>query len=521
MVRRLVFVSLFCFSSVARAQFLNELPIGNAKAASLGNAVTADSTGTDAIHYNPAALIKIQKKTVQVNVLTAVLKSETQFGERINSADELSAGLSSGLGTIPLNDPIENTKSRLDYKHPVLTLPFLGPTKLPMLAAPVGGVALPFPDGNIVIATNVYSPLAVGYTRDDDDPGRYQGKKVTMTNIRYFNPTLAMRISDTLTLGGGVNIGWGGVAMDLDMRAPNLILAAVQEACMVADQLFEPCKNTLGPYKDIGSLSVEVENGIIPTFTLGFLFEPAPWFSWGGAYRHGSKFDLRGDYSFDYSDSWQKFWSGLNTINLSVLPNGKSASEKGKMTLEMELPKEIQTGISVKVFPRLKMNIDARWTEYSVWDSFDLHFDKNLDFLKIASIVAPKDAQPTTLLLPRNYRNTWAYGTGLEYEWNDVVSLRVGYEFRQSMADKDKQDLIIPVGDAHYYGLGLGFKSEDGSELDFSMSLLNTKGGARACQSTNANACGADNLIYNPYAGLDIKSQTQAYFFLISYVTNF
>lgn len=279
--RLFVFICV-CFPSVASAQFLNDLPVGNAKAASMGNAVTADSTGTDAIHFNPAALIKIQEKTAQLNILSAVLKSKTELGERVQSADELSQALALGLGSETLDDPLENTTSELEYNDPVLYLPLAGPTDLPVLGAPFGGVALPFPDGDIVIATNVYSPFAVGYTRADDDPGRYQGKMVTMVNIRYFNPTIALRFSDSLTVGGGINFGWGGVAMDLDMRAPNLILAALQEVCMVAEPLFEPCKNTLGPYKDIGSLSIEVESGFIPTFNLGVLWEPTPWFSWGG-----------------------------------------------------------------------------------------------------------------------------------------------------------------------------------------------------------------------------------------------
>lgn len=521
LVRSMCGVLLGTVCSVCSAQFLNNLPIGNAKAIAMGGAVTADYTAVDAIHFNPAALVNIKRSTKQLNVLTATLESRTQFGQRDLAADQLAEFLALGLNTEKLVDPLENTESELNSDEPILYIPGAGPTDLPLLAAPVGGVAIPFPDGSATVATNIYSPLAVGYTRSDDDPGRYQGKSVTMVNIRYFNPAYAMRISDTFAMGGALNFGWTGVAMDMDLRAANLILAALQSACMIIEDVFKPCASSLGPYEDIGSLSVEVEEGLTPTFNLGVLWEPTPWFSWGATYRTGASLSLEGEYEFSYSDNWQTFWKGINVINLPILPNGKQASERGKLKLEMQLPDEVQTGISVRLFPRLKVNLDARWTEYSAWDTFDLFFDKNLDFLKIASLVAPEDAGPTSLLLPRNYRDTWAYGIGVEYAWNDALDLRAGYEYRQSMADSDKQDLIIPLGPANYFGMGFGYKTGDQSVFDLGIGFLDSRGRAKSCESTIANSCRAGDLIYNPYGGLNMKTKTQAYFFVLSYQSGF
>lgn len=507
--------------SICNAQFLNSLPIGSAKAMAMGSAVTADYTAVDAIHFNPAALVKIKHRTAQINLLTAKLDSQTKFGQRALGADQLAEFLAKGLSVEKLEDPLENTTSKLNSSEPILYIPGAGPTDLPVLGAPVGGIAIPFPDGTATVATNVYSPLAVGYTRSDDDPGRYQGKSVTMVNIRYFNPAYAMKVSETLAIGGALNFGWTGVAMDMDLRAANLILASLQTVCMVVEDRFNPCASSLGPYEDIGSLAVEVEKGLSPTFNLGVLWEPTQWFSWGATYRTGAKLSLEGNYKFSYSDNWQSFWKGLNVINLPILPNGMQASEKGKLKLEMELPDEVQTGISVQLFPRLKVNADARWTEYSVWDTFDLYFDRKLDFLKIASLVAPGDAGPTSLFLPRHYKDTWAYGVGVEYAWDDVIDLRAGYEYRESMADSTKQDLIIPLGPANYFGLGFGYRTRDKSNLDVALGLLDSHGEAKACESTIANSCGAGDLIYNPYGGLAMKTHTQARFFVLSYQTEF
>ena len=54
--------------SPCRAALVENLTMGNAKALALGNAVTADPPGVDAIHFNPAGLgsgivIRIPVKT--------------------------------------------------------------------------------------------------------------------------------------------------------------------------------------------------------------------------------------------------------------------------------------------------------------------------------------------------------------------------------------------------------------------------------------------------------------------------
>lgn len=57
----------------AGAQMANDLTIGNPKAMALGNAVTADETGIDSVHYNPAALTRMKGRQATVKLLTGVM----------------------------------------------------------------------------------------------------------------------------------------------------------------------------------------------------------------------------------------------------------------------------------------------------------------------------------------------------------------------------------------------------------------------------------------------------------------
>ena len=66
-------------AGVAQAQLANNLTIGNPKAMALANAVTADSTGVDAVHYNPAALTKLKGRQTTVKFLTGVMDIRAEF----------------------------------------------------------------------------------------------------------------------------------------------------------------------------------------------------------------------------------------------------------------------------------------------------------------------------------------------------------------------------------------------------------------------------------------------------------
>lgn len=54
----------------AHAQLAQNLTIGSPKAMALGNAVTADFTGIDSVHYNPAALSKLKGRQTTVKFIT-------------------------------------------------------------------------------------------------------------------------------------------------------------------------------------------------------------------------------------------------------------------------------------------------------------------------------------------------------------------------------------------------------------------------------------------------------------------
>lgn len=110
---------------------------------------------------------------------------------------------------------------------------------------------------------------------------------------------------------------------------------------------------------------------------------------------------------------------------------------------------------------------------------------------------------------------------GVQYDVNDRLQLRAGYEYRPSAIPKGQADILVPIGDANLYGLGLGYQWDKDTVIDVGFNYFVTKQSVKADNSCNLNCTGLDNLVYNPYAGLDVDTTVKAYIFAMTYRTTF
>ncbi|EML5471071.1 outer membrane protein transport protein, partial [Pseudomonas aeruginosa] len=327
----------------AGAQMANDLTIGNPKAMALGNAVTADETGIDSVHYNPAALTKMKGRQATVKLLTGVMDIRAGFKAPPNY----------GEGTFGLrDDPVANSHSRT--LTPTMYLPGLGGmTDVPLLVAPLAGISINPPGSKFTFATNVYTPQALGYSRDSDsDPARYQGREVSLQRLTYFSPTLAYQVNDELSVGLSVGFSHQAVALNEDFRAPNQLLGLLQQTkeigCLpgmqeILEVFFNVCGGNIGPFQNLANIDLDMQQSLSPSFNLGVLWEPTDWFAWGATYQSESRMRLKGKYRVDYGQGWQGFWTGVHkslggAILGQMFPYGNVDEEHGNATMNMVYP---------------------------------------------------------------------------------------------------------------------------------------------------------------------------------------
>ena len=139
--RALAFFVLSLWVSSAWPVVADSLTIGNAKALSLGNAVTADPPGIDSIHFNPAGLARIKGRVLQLKMVAADFSVVMDIGDYVDARkNRLQEMKATGLFEDGYFDD-EAHMSTSETEGAALMLPFFGLTELPAIAAPLGGAS--------------------------------------------------------------------------------------------------------------------------------------------------------------------------------------------------------------------------------------------------------------------------------------------------------------------------------------------------------------------------------------------
>ena len=522
-------------SGGAQAQLTQNLTL-HPKALALGNAVTADPPGLMAIHYNPAGLTKLDGRQLEVNVLSIYLDIDADF---IADEDYEIFGIK-GLETDPLTgkqrDPVANTRSHTN--NVALYVPGYGILRLPPgpAVAPSAGISIKPPGSKLTFANAFYMPMAAGFYREKDDPGRYQPQAATLQRTTYLSPTVGYEINDEWSVGAGIQLSHFGFAADQYMRAPNMLIGVaevLQDAfnCESGDEPLQPwlalCGGNVGPWDDIGAMNLNLQETISPTYALGVMWEPTDWFRWGASYTSEADMNLKGQFEIQYTDDWSGFWQSVNgsvlgaiTSAILSLPSG-APREAGNVSMDLVYPQHFQTGISVDVHPLLTLNADIGWTDFAQWDAFEFKFDRKLEFLNAARILSPDNATPDSLRLPLGYKSQWNWAFGAELHVSSRLDLRAGVEIRDSVIPDDQRSIMAPFGGANLYSVGLGYRWDKDTEIDLNLSYLQSIETIPADSSCNVNCDNITNIIYNPYADLEIKTSLRVVMAGLSFRTKF
>jgi long-subunit fatty acid transport protein len=532
--RLLPLAILAVMSAQSQAQLAQNLSV-DLRALSLGNAVTADPPGINSIHFNPAGLTKINGLQLDVQLMMADFSIESDMSAP--------AGFNVfGYSDDPLvcNDPEndgESLCSSFKTAHSEvagvgLYLPILDQfVKLPPgpIAAPTAGIAYKPPGSKFTFANAFYAPMIAGLYRDPTDPGAYMGKEVALERITYLSPSVAYRVTDDLSVGLSVGMSYQAITLNTDFRSPNELIGVFRlldeeicapfkgEANIVTDLLlFGACnaEESLGPFKKMASLDVSMDQKLSPTYNLGILWEPNDQFAWGAVYQSSAKMRLKGKFQINYENGarslinqgLQSSVTGQILGAILGLPSYMPLKEEGQLSMNLEFPAHFQTGIKFKPIPPLQLNFDIGWTDYGAWDAFRFEFDRQLAVLQIARLLVP-GTTPTTLSFPLGFSSPWSWGVGMEYSHTSRLKFRLGYEPRKSAVPDNKRNALAPINAARMFGTGIGYKFDRDTDLDLTLMHLRSRDYIPAGSSTLVNATGINNVVYNPFAGLDVQTR--------------
>ncbi|MFW1950731.1 OmpP1/FadL family transporter [Acinetobacter beijerinckii] len=534
-------------SNITHAQLGQDLSV-DLRSLSLGNAVTADPPGISAVHFNPAALAKIEGLQTDVQGILANFAIKRDYsapaGYNVfgysddplvcNDGPEVNANICTDFkGTV--SGDVEYASIYVPILKKIVDL---GPNS--PLVAPTAGIAYKPPGSKVTYATAVYAPLVAGFGAEDGNPSNYMGQQVALERITYLSPSFGYQVNDHLSIGASFGMSYQAIALKTDLRFPNEMIGVLR---MIDEVVCAPFKGNgdiitnlllfgvcnveegMNPFNKMGAMDVSLEQSLSPSYNLGILWEPTDDFSFGMVYQSEAKMRLRGKYLINNATAPQQLVAGLNSsatgqilAAILGLPGFVPNVESGLMAMDFKYPQHFKAGIKYKIFPDLQMNFDVGWTDFAAWDKFKFEFDRQISLLKVAKLLS-NDVTDRSLALPLKFQSSWRWGIGFEYSATDRLKLRMGYEPRTSSIPDDKRNTMVPINNAQLFGLGIGYRFDQDTDLDLSLGFLRSRDDIPANTSSLANKTGVDNILLNPYAGLDIKTNTKVTLLGINYRT--
>ncbi len=261
----------------------------------------------------------------------------------------------------------------------------------------------------------------------DDGPQRYLLDYFRLM-IVHNTVASAYRITDGLTLGGGVSLIYGKLQQRKSIDARDLL--GVPE--LITPGVDDP-SNEIITTLDGSDWAFGVD--------LGLLYEPLPWLRIGAHYNHSAKLKFSGTIVGDVSE-----------IELFRLLLGDEFD--AQMETEFDLPKIARVGFAIVPEGPLSFSADLFWQNWSVVKENRVQI-KGLPGLD-------------EIVVLRDWQDSWVLSTGLEYQLSGGHALRAGFFFDQGAIPTSTVSVDDPDSDKIGITGGVTFRASKSLLVDLS-----------------------------------------------------
>jgi long-chain fatty acid transport protein len=324
----------------------------------------------------------------------------------------------------------------IKFKNTGTTTPALSGPGNTSNGGDAGGTAL-LPHGywSWSIAPDVWVGVGVGPTfgnkteYDKDFIGRNAGYMAEIEHLNI-NPSLAIKVNETLSLGAGLNFTRAHVAFKQGIPFANPAIGANNY------------------------LDVEGDAAWGFGVNLGAMFQLSPSTRVGVAFRSGQEFDIQGT---------QKVGANIPSSALgSLWLNTQQVKVDG-----YETPGSLSLAVSQKLSDKWELLGDVTWTNWSRLQELKLQ-SKN-GSAPLASL--PAGYQITSLSY--NFEDTFRVGLGANYQYNDAWKLRFGVAYDEAPVGKSAdRTMTLPDSDRIWLSLGGKYNLSKQASVDFAYSHI-------------------------------------------------
>jgi long-chain fatty acid transport protein len=423
--RLLALMLTFGVAALPTPVFASGFQLFEQNASGLGNAYAGQAAGVknaSAIHFNAAALTRVKGWNVVVSV-----------------------------EPIGLSNTFANTGS---------TVPSAGPYVFPVPLGNEGGDAgkwIPVPNGYVSGQVTERIWLGVGVNipfglETDWDPawmGRFHATKSKVQALTV-SPTVAIQLSDTLSIGGGANwqelkadfnsgVAYGGLSYAGTAQAVAVYPPPVQAAALAA------VNAQLGPQgQSLEGAALISGDSKAWGWNAGALLKLGEQAHVGVSYRSKIEHDITGDVTFE----------GAPTFSLpgALAPIGAGLNAKfanGPVKTTITLPDTWSVAAAWEN-DKVEVLADWTWTGWSTLQSLDIDRE---DGSVLSSV-------------PLMFEDTWRVGLGVNYQLNDAWKLRLGSAYDRAPVQDEFRTPRLPDSDRIWAAGGFEWKISQKARVD-------------------------------------------------------
>lgn len=121
---------------------------------------------------------------------------------------------------------------------------------------------------------------------------------------------------------------------------------------------------------------------------------------------------------------------------------GETGVSSGPAQLAIQFPQSVAAGLAYRPIPRLKLEVDAQWTDWATLDKI--------------TISAPGTVFDGTTI-PFHWKDSWYYELGGQYDLNEHWTVRAGWIYSQNSVPGNTFSPTVPDSDRQVFSLGLGY----------------------------------------------------------------
>ena len=272
--------------------------------------------------------------------------------------------------------------------------------------------------------------------------GRYFADKTDLKTYD-FNPTIAYKINEKLTVAAGINYVYSTVTIKNSTSYPFLafdphIQKALGFSLTPASQL--SLYNRL--YNRNYDVDVKLDGDTGSSgrgwgFNIGILYKPNDEWQIGAIYRSEVDLDFEGHATYTYMPGIKTLGAEVGIPQLSAIP----LLQKSKIKASIKLPDYAAIGIVNKSFKNWTLLFDLYWTGWSDYKDLTVKFEK----------------LPYKKSVPKNWNDVIAIRLGAQYQYNNWA-FRFGYMHDESPTTDSTRGPELACSDRNDATFGIGYK---------------------------------------------------------------